>query len=255
MLLYMRAAARDNTGANGDGMTTDPSRSTSHPRGEAERLATLRRYQVLDSRAEQAFDDLARLAAQLLETPIALVTLLDEHRQWFKAHHGTSLTGGPREHAFCTHTIQQPRVMVVEDAIADPRFRRNPLVLGAPWIRFYAGAPLLAPTGDRLGALCVIDRSPRRLTPEQTALLEQLARHVVHLLELRRISIELARASEAERALRGLLPMCAHCHRIRDDQGYWNRLEAYLAEHAGAEFTHGICPPCEHLMLSDARPV
>lgn len=218
---------------------------------EARRLATLRAYQVLDTRSEQAFDDLARMAAQLVGTPIALITLLDEDRQWFKACHGLAGTEGPREQAFCNHTIQGGQVMVVEDALADPRFRANPMVQGAPWIRFYAGAPLLAPTGDKLGALCVIDTASRTLQPEQAGLLEQLARQVVHLLELRRLSFELARVVEEERILRGLLPICAHCHRIRDDQGYWNRLEAYLAERVGAEFTHGICPHCEHRMVGE----
>ena len=158
------------------------------PPNEAERLAALREYDVLDTPPEPAYDDLARLAARLCGAPIALVTLVDENRQWFKAAVGLELRATPREHSFCARAIAQPvpGLMVVPDATADERFRRNPLVTGEPHIRFYAGAPLVAPGGHALGTLCVIDREPRIATDDVTASLEALARQVVAQLELRR---------------------------------------------------------------------
>jgi PAS domain S-box-containing protein len=158
------------------------------PANEAERLAALREYEVLDTPPEPAYDDLALLAARLCGVPIALVTLVDEDRQWFKAAVGLKLRSTPREHSFCARAICQPvpAVMVVPDAQADARFRANPLVTGEPHIRFYAGAPLVAPGGHALGTLCVIDRQPRTETAELRAALEALSRQVVAQLELRR---------------------------------------------------------------------
>jgi len=158
------------------------------PPNEAERLAALRQYDVLDTAPEPAYDDLARLAARLCGAPIALVTLVDENRQWFKAAVGLKLRTTPREHSFCARAICEPgpRLMVVPDALGDERFRRNPLVTGEPHIRFYAGAPLVTPDGHALGTLCVIDPQPRVATEDVTASLEALARQVVAQLELRR---------------------------------------------------------------------
>jgi diguanylate cyclase len=132
------------------------------PHDEAERLARLRALTVLDSAPEPLFDSLARLAAQIAGTPIALVTLIDEKRQWFKANLG--LPGAretPRDLAFCAHAILGREVMEVADARTDPRFADHPMVTGEPGIRFYAGAPLSLPGGMRVGTLCVIDRAPR----------------------------------------------------------------------------------------------
>ena len=156
------------------------------PPDEIQRLARLQALGVLDSAPEPLFDSLARLAAQIAGTPIALVSLIDEQRQWFKANLGLpGVQQTPRDQAFCAHAILQRDVMTVADARADPRFADNPLVTGEPGIRFYAGAPLTLPSGERLGTLCVIDRAPRQLSEAQRAQLAELAQAVVQALLLR----------------------------------------------------------------------
>lgn len=162
------------------------------PHNEATRLQALRDYAVLDTLEEQAFNDIATLASFICEAPIALISLVDEQRQWFKARVGIQATHTPREHAFCAHAILQPQdVMVINDAQSDARFVDNPLVTGDPNIRFYAGAPLVTPQGDALGTLCVIDRKPRQLPDTNLEALRALARQVVAQLELRRVVREL----------------------------------------------------------------
>ena len=156
------------------------------PPHESERLVALQRYEVLDTEPEQRFDDLTLLASHICETPIALITLVDAERQWFKSRVGLTTTQTPRAISFCGHAILKDDVMVVPDAAADPRFAHNPLVTGEPHARFYAGAPLLSPGGQTLGTLCVLDRVPRDLTPGQLDALRALARQVVAQLELRR---------------------------------------------------------------------
>jgi hypothetical protein len=153
---------------------------------ETERLAALGRYAVLDTPPEPQFDDLTRLAAHICGTPMALICLLDEHRQWFKARVGLEVTETPREIAFCTHTILQDRVLIVPDTHCDERFHDNPLVTGTPGIRFYAGMPLLTADAQPLGTLCVLDRQARGLSPARSEALQVLARQVMSQLELRR---------------------------------------------------------------------
>ena len=152
---------------------------------EARRLAELHRLDILDSPAEEAFDRLVRIAAYICGTPISLVTLIDAHRQWFKARLGLDLPETPRAIAFCTHAIEGDGVTVVENAAKDSRFAENPLVTGDPEIRFYAGAPLRTRAGVNLGTLCVIDRAPRRLAQEQLDRLADLAAVAVDEMELR----------------------------------------------------------------------
>ncbi len=170
------------------------------PPNEAARLAALRHYDVLDTAPEEAFDDLTLLAAQICQAPMAMVSLVDENRQWFKSKIGTQAPETPRAVAFCAHTIlHADEIMEVRDASADPRFAANPLVTTDPHIRFYAGAPLVTPEGHALGALCVIDRVPRTLTPEQIAALRALSRRVVDQLELRRHTRNLASGAQETR--------------------------------------------------------
>jgi|GEM_PF-246490 len=161
------------------------------PENEAERLALLHSLNILDTQPEQAFDDIVTLAASICKTPVALVTLVDENRQWFKANIGLNLGETPREISFCAHAILKPDdVTIVTDVQKDPRFKTNPLVTGDPNIRFYAGAPLVTHDGLSLGTLCVIDRKPRRLTPDQLAALRALRHSVITEFELRRALIE-----------------------------------------------------------------
>lgn len=179
--------------------------------GEAERLAKLASYGVLDTQAEQSFDDLARLAALVCDTPISAVSLIDSQRQWFKAVVGLEAASTRRDVSFCGHTIAGPGPLVVPDTLADPRFHDNPFVISEPKIRFYAGTPLVAPDGSVLGALCVIDRRPRTLSAEQVAALERLGRQCMQLLELRLTNARLTSAlAERQTAAASLQASEAH---------------------------------------------
>ena len=169
-----------------------------YPENEAARLAALRDYRILDTAAEERFDRITRVLARSLGVPIALVSLVDDNRQWFKSRFGLDASETPREQAFCAHAICQSEVMVVEDATRDSRFADNPLVTGAPDIRFYAGAPLMVEGGHKLGTLCAIDRKPRQIDEEQKALLTDLAALVVDEMEMRRL---VERAQKAETRL------------------------------------------------------
>src|SRR5438445_3199027 len=164
------------------------------PKNEKQRLKVLWQYSVLDTMPEEIFDDLTELAARICEAPVAMITLVDEDRQWFKAKVGVSINETSRDISFCAHAITQPGLFIVPDATRDERFAKNPLVKSDPKVRFYAGAPLVSPDGYALGTLCVIDKVPRELRPEQKQALRILARHVVSQLELRRRSNQLANA-------------------------------------------------------------
>jgi diguanylate cyclase (GGDEF)-like protein len=169
------------------------------PKTEAERLAALRSYNVLDTSEEAAFDEIVALAARLTNTPISLVSLIDENRQWFKAHAGLEARETPRDQAFCAHAILDPNTpLVVPDARQDPRFADNPLVTGGPGIRFYAGVPLVNPEGHALGTLCVIDSKPREFSADEQNSLVTLAHTVGTTLELRRAMIEIRRLAATD---------------------------------------------------------
>ena len=163
---------------------------------ETLRLAKLQDYNILDTPSEPAYDDIAKLAAHICQTPVALVSLIDAKRQWFKASVGLDVADTPRSVAFCAHTIQRKGLMVVEDTFKSQLFRNNPLVLGPPNIRFYAGAPLITPDGYALGSLCVVDYRPRALSVEQLQALERLSRQVVAQMELSSKATQLHTYSE-----------------------------------------------------------
>jgi GAF domain-containing protein len=152
---------------------------------ERRRLEVLWEYDILDTPPEQSLDDLTALACFICDAPIALISMVDEHRQWFKSRIGMDQTETARDISFCTHAIQQSKVMVVPDAWKDPRFLHNPLVVSRPKIRFYAGAPLVTPDGLALGTLCVIDHVPRDLSTKQIEALGTLARVVMSELHFR----------------------------------------------------------------------
>jgi GAF domain-containing protein len=171
------------------------------PENEAERLNTLRGYGILDTHPEDRFDDLTRLASLICGTPISLISLVDEDRQWFKSKTGLEVCQTPREEAFCAHAIMSPELLLVPDASQDPRFATNPLVLGELHVRFYAGAPLTAPNGHHLGALCVIDRVPRQLSREQLESLRILSRQVMAQVILGKNLYDLTTALKAKEDL------------------------------------------------------
>jgi GAF domain-containing protein len=161
------------------------------PKNEVRRLEVLWHYDILDTAPETVFDELTNLAALICNAPIALITLIDEDRQWFKASVGTTLKQTSRDISFCAHAILHHELLIVPDASKDPRFKSNPLVIAKPKIRFYAGAPLVTSRGLALGTLCVFDQVPRQLSQSQKNALAILARHVMTQLELRRKNREL----------------------------------------------------------------
>lgn len=156
------------------------------PANEAARLAALRDYHILDTAPEKPFDDLARLAAHILGMPIALVSLIDDNRQWFKAKYGIDATETPRELSFCGHAVADGRTLVIADARNDVRFCDNPFVLGEPFVRAYCGIPLRTAKGEVLGTLCAFNNVPQEPSHEQIALLDILAQRVMTELDLRR---------------------------------------------------------------------
>lgn len=157
------------------------------PDNEKDRLKELNSYQILDTFPEEEYDDITRIASEICQTPVSLISLVDENRQWFKSHHGTDSTETPREVAFCAHAINNTEeVLLVKDSRVDERFHDNPLVTGEPYVVFYAGVPLVSPKGLALGTLCVTDKEPRQLNEQQIRALKSLANQVVKLFELRK---------------------------------------------------------------------
>lgn len=164
------------------------------PQDESKRLDALNQLEILDTLPEEEFDNITKLASQICGVPIALISLIDKDRQWFKSRHGLEASETPREFAYCAHAINDPKeVLQVPDAFKDERFHDNPLAVGEPYVRFYTGVPLLDPEGHALGTLCVIDHKPKQLTPEQLDGLNTLAQHVMALFAVRRANQDLTR--------------------------------------------------------------
>ncbi|QEC74956.1 sensor histidine kinase [Mucilaginibacter ginsenosidivorax] len=185
------------------------------PENENERLAALNSYQILDTLPEQGFDEITLIASEICQTPISLVSLIDDDRQWFKSNKGLEVTQTPKELAFCAHAILEPeKVMVVPDAQIDERFADNPLVTGTPQVVFYTGVPLINPDGYALGTLCVIDHKARQLNNAQILALKALANQVVAQLELKKKVNELnavrLQLEESNQYLEKFAIMAAH---------------------------------------------
>ena len=209
---------------------------------ESARLAALRRYRILDTEPERAFDDLTLLAAKICETPIALISLIDADRQWFKSHLGITVTETARSVSFCAHAIQQADTFIVEDALVDRRFRENPFVTGDPHIRFYAGAQLVTPDGHALGTLCVIDHVARTLSTPQREALEALRRQAQAQLELRASLVDLKAAlADRDRAEAQQVKLIENLHASLD---HVSKLSALLP----------LCSACEMNLVIPADP-
>lgn len=209
---------------------------------EVERLAALRSYRILDTEPERAFDDLALLASQICGAPMALITLVDADRQWFKARVGVAMSETSRSVSFCAHAMLQRDLFIIPDARDDVRFQANPLVTGEPGIRFYAGASLSSADGHPLGALCVTDRVPRRLRADQLEALYAIRRQAEAQLELRRNLAELQTALAArDRAEAAQARLVTELRGALDDV---SRLSALMP----------FCSTCELNMVIPADP-
>ena len=211
---------------------------------ESDRLAALRSYRILDTSPEPAFDDLVQLAARACQAPIALISLIDERRQWFKAEVGLGVRETALDRSICLTATLQPGMTIVPDLTEDPRFARNPLVTGEPHLRFYAGAVLKTPEGVPLGALCVLDCMPRDLTEEQASTLTMLARQVMSQLELRRAIAERDKRLEASQQIeqrQTLLVRELH-HRVKNTLATVQALVGATGRSSGSfkEFYHSF---------------
>ncbi|MGE5621942.1 MAG: GAF domain-containing protein, partial [Bacillota bacterium] len=197
---------------------------------ERMRLQALDRYWILDTAPEASFDNIVTLAADICNTPIAVVSLIDENRQWLKAKVGLELAELPRELGFCNITIQKRELFIVPDARRDERFAHNPFVVSGPRIVFYAGAPLISRDGYALGTLNVMDRVPRELTPQQRQALRILAQQVADQLELRKSLAELERAIAQRDATQAQLQQANRLleERVAERTAELNRLNASL---------------------------
>lgn len=175
------------------------------PENEADRIKALLEYKILDTLPEEVYDDITRIASEIMGTSIALLNLVDKERQWTKSNYGLETTDTPRELAFCPHAILNPyEVMIVEDARYDERFHDNPLTTGAPNIVFYAGVPIINDEGFALGSLCVIDSRPRTMPENKIMALQALAKLVQTHFELRKTKLELERIHQELKTITGL---------------------------------------------------
>ena len=207
---------------------------------EKTRQSAVEIFKVLDDSYQSEFDDITKLISLICEVPITAVSILDGDRQWFKSRVGLEVEETPREWAFCDHAIRSEGLLIVEDARQDSRFVSNPLVMGEPHIRFYAGAPIVV-ENQPLGTLCVIDQIPRTLSENQVTALLTLRDSAARLIENNR-------ALQLLETFHQLVPLCAWCNdavRVGDEvDGDWLSLRDYL--HSRGEVTHGICESCRN---------
>ena len=223
---------------------------------EYDRLLALQAYHILDTEPERDFDDITRLAAHTFQAPIAIISLIDEKREWFKSRVGVELTEAPRDLAFCEYTHQAGTAFIVPDTLLDPRFSGNPFVTGDPFVRFYAGVPLITPSGHSLGALCVVDTKPRTFTPEQVDSLTMLARVVMSQLDLRRANRENAalihRQSADEQSIRENAELLTNVLSTIPHQVFWkDRNLKYMGCNANFARMAGLESPRDVVGKSD----
>lgn len=217
---------------------------------ESARQRELDLYRMVDSLPETAYDDIARLASTLCDAPIALVSLVDRDRQWWKAKVGVDGAGSPRENAICDHAIRQPgQLFEVGDLPADPRFASNPFVTGDVGARFYAGMPLVTPGGQAIGTVCVIDHTPRTLTDTQRLALESLARLTMNLMEAAKRERDHRRASDLEPAARAAHDGRPYAIAILQVQGF-----AEAAERQGDRAVEKTLHQLDALLDDTIRP-
>ena len=222
---------------------------------EEERLRALAEYRILGTQPERCYDDITKIASLTCGTPISLMSLVDEDKQWFKSRCGFETQETSRDVSFCAHAIASSEPLIVEDALLDERFKENPLVIEEPKIRLYAGFPLQTPNDQRIGTLCVIDRKPGFLSDRQNQIMEALSRQVVSLLELRKRSILLLDALTHMHNVKGILTTCSYCKEVRDAEGEWQHLEKYLSKITDIRFSHGICDVCMEKHFPDVLEV
>jgi len=212
------------------------------PANEADRLRNLWEYEVLDTAPEPSFDALTSLAAHIAGAPVALISLVDANRQWFKSRHGLEVAETPRAVSICAHCVAAEAPLVIPDTSRDERFADNPLVTGEPHVRFYAGFPLRTPDGFVVGALCAIDRQPREISPRQREMLALLARQVIDQMELRRRSIKLSRYAQFFEMSVTLLCTADDTLHFRELNPAWERALGWTREELKArpltEFIH-----------------
>lgn len=222
---------------------------------DPERLEALRATGLLNPDPKPTLQRLTRLASRFIGAPVSLVSLVDKDRQVFAASIGleepwNSRGETPLSHSFCQHVVTSGEALVVTDARRDPRVKQN-LAIDDIGVEAYAGVPLETTEGHRLGSFCVIDGQPRVWTDEELEVLYDLAQAAMSEIELRATAIALDDALASVRTLKGLIPVCSWCSKVRDDEGFWNGLVEYMARHAGVQVSHGICPSCESRLEAD----
>lgn len=225
------------------------------PLDDAERLEALRRTGLLDGDPDPTLDRLTRLASRILQAPVSLVTLIDEDRQFFASQVGASepwasRRESPLSYSLCKHVVAERDAMVIPDATKDERVCENDAVseLG---VRAYVGVPLVTAEGHAIGSFCVMDGRPRDWSDDDLEILRDLAMAAMAEIELRMTVRALDEALGRIRTLRGLIPICTSCKNVRDDAGYWQRVEQFVTHHSDATFTHGLCPDCADEMYGD----
>jgi hypothetical protein len=214
------------------------------PINESERLKALNEYRILGTKPEENYDDITKIASLTCGTPIALLSLVDSNRQWFKAKVGIEAEETVRDWSFCAHAIHSSEPLIVEDALKDERFFDNPLVRCEPKIRLYAGFPLQNDENLRIGTLCVIDREPHGLSDTQFNIMQSLSRQAVAFLELRKRSINLIESFCSHTDEGSFISTCSYCRKAKDTEGHWQHLDQYLSTRTNLNFSHGICDAC-----------